>query len=164
MNSHKMFEGNSKGVKNWPICAKHAIFAIELSREQVDRGKPPNTLGTKIWKTFLSVSRDWKFYPWESCEVRHENFLVPTRLEPPLTNKSPDWATRHIKIPNFEKYSKYFSPLGHWPASESQKISMWARDWGMQLDQPATESPEQGNTIFEIFEIFCKNKRLSKNN
>ena len=28
----------------------------------------------------------------------------------------------------------------------------------MRLDQPATESPEQGNTIFEIFDIFAKKK------
>ena len=32
----------------------------------------------------------------------------------------------------------------------------------MRLDQPATESPEQGNTIFEIFDIFAKKKTFQK--
>ena len=26
----------------------------------------------------------------------------------------------------------------------------------MRLDQPATELPKQGNTVFEIFDIFAK--------
>ena len=60
------------------------------------------------------------------------------------------------KYPNFEKYPKYFLRLGHWPASESQKISVWACDWGMQLDQPVTKSPEQGNTVFEDFDNFLQ--------
>ena len=32
----------------------------------------------------------------------------------------------------------------------------------MRLDQPATKSPEQGNTIFEIFDIFAKAKDFPK--
>ena len=34
----------------------------------------------------------------------------------------------------------------------------------MQLDWPATKSPEQGKIIFENFDTSCKNKILSKNN
>ena len=118
----------------------------------------------KFWKIYLSVFRDWKFYPWESHEVSHENLWVLLQLDLPPSNKSLDWVARNIKNPNFEKYSKYFSRLGPWPASEPWKISMWARDWDMRLDQPATESPKYGKTIFENFWHFCKNKRLSKNN
>ena len=55
----------------------------------------------KFWKVFLSVFRDWKFYPRESCEVSHENLWVPSRLEPPPANKSPDWAVRNDKNSNF---------------------------------------------------------------
>ena len=33
---------------------------------------------------------------------------------------------------------------------------------GMQLDRPTTESPEQGNTIFEILTIFVKTKYFLK--
>ena len=36
------------------------------------------------------------------------------------------------------------------------------RDWDMWLDQPATESPKQGNTVFEIFDIFAKTKDFPK--
>ena len=32
----------------------------------------------------------------------------------------------------------------------------------MRLDQPATKSPEQGNTIFEIFDIFVKTRDFPK--
>ena len=39
---------------------------------------------------------------------------------------------------------------------------MWAHDWDMRLDQPATKSPKQGNTIFEIFDIFAKIKDSPK--
>ena len=39
---------------------------------------------------------------------------------------------------------------------------MWACDWDMRLDQLVTESPKQGNTIFEIFDIFAKTKDFPK--
>ena len=32
----------------------------------------------------------------------------------------------------------------------------------MRQDQPATESLEQGNTVFEIFDIFAKTKTFQK--
>ena len=125
-------------------------------------GPVAGTLKTKILKNFVSVFRDWKFYPQGSREVSREYFCVPPRLDLPPSKKSPDWAMRNIKNPNFEKYSKYFSRLGHWPASESWKISVWARDWGMLLDQPTIESLKQGNTVFEILTIFVKTKYFPK--
>ena len=39
---------------------------------------------------------------------------------------------------------------------------MWAHDWGMRLDQPVTKLLEQGNTVFEIFDIFAKIKYFPK--
>ena len=32
----------------------------------------------------------------------------------------------------------------------------------MRLDQPVTESQKQGNTVFEIFDIFTKTKDFPK--
>ena len=32
----------------------------------------------------------------------------------------------------------------------------------MRLDWPVTKSPEQGNTVFEIFDIFTKTKDFPK--
>ena len=110
--------------------------------------KLPEHSRQKFWKIYLSVFRDWKFYPQGSREVSRENLWVPSQLDLPPTNKSLDWVARNIKNPNFEKYFKYFSQLGHWPANELRKISMWARDWDMRLDQPATKSLKQGNTVF----------------
>ena len=98
---------------------------------QVESTSPKHSR-QKFWKIFLSVFHDWKFYPWESHEVSHENLWAFSRLDLPPANKSPDWVTRNIKNPNFEKYSKYFS----------------------RLDQPATESPIQGNIVFWNFDFF----------
>ena len=39
---------------------------------------------------------------------------------------------------------------------------MWACDWDMRLDQPATELPKQGNIVFENFDIFAKTKDFPK--
>ena len=32
----------------------------------------------------------------------------------------------------------------------------------MRLDQPATKSPKQGNTVFDIFDIFVKKNTFQK--
>ena len=55
-------------------------------------------------------------------------------------------------------------PLANGPFTREQvtKIDSQARDCGMRLGWSTTESPKQGNTVFEIFS-FCKNKILSKN-
>ena len=37
------FKGKLKSFKNCPFCANHAIFATELSREQVARASHQNT-------------------------------------------------------------------------------------------------------------------------
>ena len=42
---------------------------------------------------------------------------------------------------------------------DPRKISVWARDWSMQLNRPGIESPKQGNTVFEILTIFVKKKK-----
>ena len=126
------------------------------------QGQLPELSRQKFWKIYLSVFCDWKFYSRENCEVSRENLWVLSQLDLPPTNKSPDWVARNIKNLNFEKYSKYFSRLGHWPTSEPWKISVWARDWYMWWDQPVTELPKQGNIIFEIFDIFAKTKDFPK--
>ena len=158
MNSHKSSREKLKKFKNWPICTKHTIFVTKLSRQ----GQSPEHSRQKFWKIYLCVFRDWKFYLRGSHKVSRENLWVPSWLDLPPANKWLDWIARNIKNPNFEKYSKYFSRLGHWSTSEPWKISIWAHNWDMRLDQPATKSPEQGNTIFEIFDIFAKTKDFPK--
>ena len=43
MNSHESSREKKKKFKNWPICAKHVIFATESSREQVAMANLQNT-------------------------------------------------------------------------------------------------------------------------
>ena len=43
MNSHKSSREKLKNFENWPIYEKHAIFAIELSHEQVAKVNRKNT-------------------------------------------------------------------------------------------------------------------------
>ena len=160
MNSHRSSREKLKTFKNWPICVKHTIFATESSREQVARAQSLEHSRQKFWKIYLSIFRDWKFYLRESCEVSRENLWVSSRLDLPPANKSPDWVTRNIKNPNFEKYSKYFSRLGHWPANEPQKISVWARDW----TNPQLSRQNKATQFLKFLTFFAKKKRLSKNN
>ena len=121
-------------------------------------------LKTKILKIFLCFSR------LEVLSAR-ESWHKPRKSLCTLRDKSFHPQTSHqtepreiLKTQNFEKYSKYFLRLGHWLASKLRKIFVWVRDWGVRLDQPTTESPEQGYTVFEDFDNFCKNNILSKNN
>ena len=152
-----MFEGKPKRFKNWPNYAKHAIFATGLSHKQVTR-----TLKTKILKNFLSFFRDWKFYLRGSHEVSCENLWVPLATGTFTREQVANLSRKKHKNPNFEKFSKYFLWLGHWPANELWKIFEWACDWGMWLDQPTTELPEQSNTVFEILTFFVKTKYFPK--
>ena len=45
-----MFKGKLKTFKNWPICAKQAIFTIESSREQVAKANHQDTQGKNFEK------------------------------------------------------------------------------------------------------------------
>ena len=121
-------------------------------------GPTARTLKNKNLKYFLSVFRNWKVYPRESRDVSRENLCVLLATSPSTREKVTILSREKHKTQIFEIYSKYFLWLGLWPASEPRKIFEWARDWGMRLDQPATESPEQGNTVFEILTIFVKTK------
>ena len=160
MNSHK------SSRENWK-CLKIDLFAqnTRFSRLSQVASKSPGpvtrTLKTKILKTLSKCFLRLKVLPVKESRGKPQKSLSPLATGPSTREQ----VTRlSWENPNFEKHSKYFSRLGHWPASESRKISVWARDWDMRLDQPVIESPKQGNTVFEIFYIFAKNKRLSKNN
>ena len=147
--------------KNWKSL-KTDLFAQNTRFSQLSQvaSKLPRPVARTLKKKNLKNLS--KCFSRGSREVSRENFWVPSRLDLPPANKSLEWVARNIKNPNFEKYSKYFSWLGHWPASEQRKISVWARDWDMRLDQPVTESQKQDNTIFEIFDIFVKTKDFPK--
>ena len=131
-------------------------------------GPAVRTLKRKLLKNFLSVFRDWKFHSQEICELSRENLCVPLTTGPSTREQVANLSCENMKFQFFEKYSKSFSWLKHLLANESllsyKKSLWWTHDWGMRLVLLATKLPKQGNTIFEIFENFCKNKVLSKNN
>ena len=52
MKRHKMFEGKPKCFKNWPNCAKHAIFTTDLSRVKVVRVSRKTLWNQNFWKFF----------------------------------------------------------------------------------------------------------------
>ena len=101
-----------------------------------------------------------------------------------VANKSPGLAAKTLKDKIVKKFLSAFRdwkvylrgshklsrenlcvPLTTGPFTREQvaKINTRARGWSMRLRWPTTESPKQGNTVFEIFFSFCKNKILSKN-
>ena len=167
MNSQKCSRENWKGLKTDQVCPKHAIFATETSRVQVARTSRQNTKKKNL-ENFLTVFRDWKFHSWESCKLSCENLYVPLTTGPSTHKQVANLSREKHENPNFEKYFKSFLRLKHLPANESPvsrgESLWWTCDWGMWLVLLATESPEQGKTIFWNFDNFCKNKVLSKNN
>ena len=53
---------------------------VKLQASRQDQS--PEHSKQKFEKKFLSVSRDWKFYPRDSHEVSRENLWAFSRLEP----------------------------------------------------------------------------------
>ena len=58
-------------------------------------------LETKNLKTFLSVFRDWKVYPQESCEVSCENLCVPLATGSSTREQVAILSCEKHKNPNF---------------------------------------------------------------
>ena len=75
-------------------------------------GPAARTLKNNL-KNFLSFFRDWKVYSRESREVSRENLCVPLATGPSTREQVATLSCKKHKNPNFEKYSKYFSQLGH---------------------------------------------------
>ena len=167
MNSQKCSRENWKGFKNCLICAKHTFFTTESSRVQVARASRQHT-----WKkTFEKISKCFsrlKVPLTRESRTEPRKFCVPLATRPSTREQVANLSREKHETPIFEKNFKSFSRLKHLSANESpvsrKKSLWWTRDWGMRLVLPVTELPEQGNTIFENFDNFYKNKVLSKNN
>ena len=158
MNSHKMQGKNEKFLKpvlkKDPCCAKHGIFVTKMSREQVTRNPTRQNLKnlskyfsqlegppTRKLRSILSTPRDWSFYPWTSCKL----------------------SCKKSKNPDFWKI--FLSLFCNWdldlPVSCKNLLCKlatgacdWLEAWG--------ESPEQGCTVFEIFENFQNKNTFQK--
>ena len=117
----------------------------------------------KNWPSFCQtrVFRDWGESP-TSCQdklSKHlkkklwKNFLSVFRDSKVYSRVSCELSRENFCVP---------LAIGPFTREQVAKINTRARGWSMWLGRPATESPKQGNTVFEIFQ-FCKNKILSKN-
>ena len=118
-----------------------------------------------FWKICLSVFRDWKFHPRGSHEGSRKHFCVTLTIRAFTHEQVANLSREKPKNPDFLK--KFLSIFHDWdndvPVScENLLYELATGD--MRLDWLATKSLEQGNTVFENFVTFCKNKILSKNN
>ena len=151
------FEGKLKSFKNWPICAKHTIFATELSHKQVAK-----TLKTKILKNFPSVFRDWKFYPRGSRKVSPKISEYSSRLEPPPANKSPIWAARNIKTQILKNILSIFHDWDIDLSVSREKslcgLATGACDW----TNPRLSRQNRATLFLKILTIFAKTKYFPK--
>ena len=93
-------------------------------------GQVVRNLRRNFWKICLSVFHNWKFHPRGSRERSLENFCVTFTIGASAHKQVANLSREKPKNPNFEKFSKSFLGLGHWPASELRKPIAWARDWG----------------------------------
>ena len=92
---------NWKRFKNCPYFCQTHIFRDLRESPTSCQFKSPKHSKTKVWKNFLSVFRDWKFYPRESREMSRENLWVtlatgPSTREQVAKNdpRRRDWGSR----------------------------------------------------------------------
>ena len=124
-------------------------------------------LRQNFWKICLNVFRDWKFHPQGSREGSRKNFYATLAIGDFTCEQVTSLSRKKPKNPDFLK--NFLSIFRDWDndllvSYENLLYELATED--MQLDWPATESLEQGNTVFENFDTFCKKKKkkLSKNN
>ena len=130
-----------------------------FSRLNQVANKSPNTLETKFLKNFLSAFHNWKVRPRVSRDGSRENFYITSQLELPLANKSPNRVARTLKTRILKNFLSLFRNWDFDPPMSCENILCKLVTGGMRLDWPVTKSPEQDNTVFEIFYIFAKKKK-----
>ena len=161
MNNHKSSREKLKIFKIYPKSTKHAFFTIVPCRVQVARTSR-ETPETKFLKNLSKYFSRLEIPPARKSWRELQKLWVSSRLKLPLVNKPPNWVARKLKTQNFWKFSKSFSRRIFDPPVSREKLLCRLTTGGMRLVCPATKSPEQGNTVFEIFDIFVKTKDFPK--
>ena len=146
------------------MCVMKCLGQIQL-REKWGRQWIVTKIRGKNWKSFEKLSwkcktrffRDWIKSPGLAAKTLKDK-IVKKILSVFRDWKSHSHRSRELSCENL------WVPLaiGPFTCEQVAKTNPRARGCSMQLGWPATESPKQGNTVFEIFS-FCKNKILSKN-
>ena len=128
------------------------------------------------WSVTKSRGKNWKSFKNCLWNAKHAFFVTETSRQGKLP--------KHSKSKLWKKFLNVFCnwkvdpwgsrelsreilcvPLATGPFTREQvaKTNPRAHGCSMRLGWPATESPKQGNIVFEIFQFFVKNKVLSKN-
>ena len=111
----------------------------------------------KRFKNWPSFCQTRIFWDWGESPTSHQG-------KPPKHSKTKLWKNflsvfRDWKVyPRGSRelsYENLYVPLATGPFTHEQvaKINTRARGYSMRLGWPATKSPKQGNTVFEIFQF-----------
>ena len=153
-------------IEKEPFCATHAIFMTKSSRVQVAKASRQNTWKKtfeKFSKCFsrleVPLTRESRSESRKSLCTLHDWTFHPRTSRQHESRKT--WKSRF-----FEKYSKYFSQLGHLPASESsisREKSLYvlvteACDWA----NPRLSCQNRATLVLKILTIFVKTKYFPK--
>jgi len=152
MNSQRCSRENSKGFRDWVKSCANC------------QDKPPEHLKQKFWKNSFKCFLRLEVPPARESRVELRNFRYDYRDWTSTCEQVTTSSREKPKNPDFEKFSKYFSWLGHWPARELRKRTIWAHDWGHATGLTRDQVARTGQHCFWKFDTFCKNKILSKNN
>ena len=115
-----MFEGKLKSFKKLSLKRKTLFFVTEPSRQD----KSPNTLETKFLKNLSKCFSRLEGPPTSKLRREPWKFLYSLATGASTHEQAAKPSRENFKNQNFGKFSKSFSWLGHWPASESRKPSM----------------------------------------
>ena len=127
MNSKKCSRENWKVLKT-VLEAQNMRFSRLNWVVNKSPGQVAKHLRDKIFEKLSKCFLWLEGPPASKLRRDHENFCITSWLELRFANKSSNQVARTVKTQNFGKFSKSFSRLGHWPASESRKPTVKGRD------------------------------------
>ena len=140
MNNHKNSREKLKKFKETVFETQNTRFSRLKQVANKSPGQVAKTLKVKIVKNFLSVFRDWKFYPRGSRELSCENLCVPLMTGP---------FTREQVAKNNTRACGYSMRL-RWPATESTKTGQHCF-WNFSVFVKTKYFPKTPKTLKNIF-------------
>ena len=165
MNSQKCSRENWKGLKTDQVFLKHAIFATDSSCVQVARTSRQNTWKRnleKFSKCFsrleVPLARESRTKPWKSLRTPRDWTFHPRTSRQPEPRKA--WNSKLLEniLSLFHDWSIY-PPMSRQRVAKNlcAGLATGACDW---FDPRLSRQKR----AIQIFDNFCKNKVLSKNN
>ena len=153
-------------MQKWTLFeVRHGVF----EREKWGRQWTITKIQGKNWKTILKLSLKRKTCVFVT-DTSHQLVAKVTRQN---TSSQKFWKNLLSVFHDWKSHSRgsrelsrenFCVPLSTGPSTREQvsKIDLRALDCGMWLGWPATKSPKQGNTVFEIFQFLWKQNTFQK--